>query len=181
MINHQIQFESPQDLGLVRANLVSWLQAIGYRLATPPFLADLVFERGSAVGNATAVDPQKWLSKLTAEFRPRDGGGCHVSVKWQVVTAGQLVTKPDIEYWRMEVVSVHAAANGQSPDLVQFNRARAAAKNGLLWRVGVVVVLLIVPGVAAAFSPYPLNFLLYALMAVLGFATYFGFRAPRRL
>lgn len=180
MLHHKIAFDVPLDLANARVGVVNWLQGIGYKLATPPFLTDLAFERGSGFGNATAVNPQKWRSKVTATFRTPEEGRTRVEVEWNVVTAGQMVTKFDIAYWRSEVAGTQAAAEGRMPNLAEFERERQKASNAYLVRIVALTTVTVAPLLVSIFTrgnTVPL----YVLTAVLGLGMYFAFRAPRRL
>lgn len=180
MIHHKIAFDVPLELAQTRLNVVNWLQGVHYRLATPPFLSDLVFERGSAMGNATAVNPQKWRSIVTAAFRTGEDGRTRVELEWKVTTAGQIVTKIDIDYWRSEVGGTQAAAEGNAPDLVAFEQKRREASSKYVAVIVALTSVIVVPAILVLFFP-AYGWPLYALSAVLGIGTYFTFRAPRKL
>jgi hypothetical protein len=180
MIEHKIAFDVPLELAQTRVNVVNWLQSVHYKLATPPFLSDLVFERGSGMGNATAVNPQKWRSTVTAAFRVADERRTRVELAWKVVTAGQLVAKSDIDYWRSEVAGTQTAAAGNPPDLATFEKNRRDGTARYLLILALLTLVVITPILLVLIlRKYMLP--LYALSAVLAFATYFAFRAPRKL
>jgi hypothetical protein len=180
VIHHVVSVESGLEPPAARAATVAWLQSIGYQLTSPPFLSAVEFERGSMVGNATSIGPQKWRVILKTAFAAREGGGTRADLEWKVTTAGQLGTHVDMAYWRHEVALTEAAARGENPKVGDLNRSRRAAMNGNLWRLIVLTVAMIVPAIMGVLSPG--SGLPYFVASILfGTVLYAIFRAPRRL
>ncbi|MGV3615873.1 MAG: hypothetical protein ACO1SV_11110 [Fimbriimonas sp.] len=179
MIRHAVVVESKLAPAAARASFLAWSQSVGYRPATPAFLSSIQFERGSIGWNAVTVNPQRWRSDLSAKFDP-DGDGSRVELEWKIVTAGQLVTRVDVDYWRYEVAQATAAAQGGPVDPAETNHLQKRAVSGNVWRALLLTTVSLGPLVLGIFM-YQLWLPLTLLAVLLSAGTYIGMRSPRRL
>jgi hypothetical protein len=179
MIRHEVLVTSPLTVTAARGSILLWCQTMGYRLTSPPFLSSVAVERGSWVGNVGSLNPKTWRSQIQATFRPLENG-CEVTLEWLVTTLGQVGTKADIHFWTYEVQKTLESALGGMPDIREYTRQAGKAQLGNTWRALIFTASLLVPligvWVATESGVYGI-----AAAAVLGTATWFVFRVPRKL
>ena len=179
MILHKVTVDSRLEVNAAKAALVGWFPTIGFRLESPAFLSELQFGRGSLGGNAVAVDPRKIRATVAVTLSPT-GSGCRVEMEWKVVTGGQLVTRPSIDYWRAEVAAAERVAKGEPVDAQALEDQKRRTIRADILRLSVFSVALLVPFGIGLFVPNAKT-PMWIAAAVLGTAVYWSFRAPRRL
>lgn len=78
------------------------LTRIGYSPSSQP---EHVYRRGSRLGSMTSANPQKLDASVTLQTQPH-GRGTLMTLTWDVDLTGQVLTTPELLYWRSEVDGV---------------------------------------------------------------------------
>lgn len=78
------------------------LTRIGY---APSSQSELVYQRGSRIGSMTSANPQNLGANVTLQTQPH-GRGTLMTLTWDVDLTGQVLTTPEMHYWRSEVDGV---------------------------------------------------------------------------
>lgn len=137
-VKHRAVAPSPLSPEAAKASDVTLLPASGYQPSTPTFFSGVEFERGSWAAQFTTIAARNWKVKVAAEFEPVSGGGCEARMEWEIHTIGQLVMKPDTDYWRAEVAATVQAARGEGIDAAGVAQVAARSIKGNIWRVGII-------------------------------------------
>lgn len=103
------------------------LTRIGYSTSPQP---GHVFRRGSRIGSMTSANPQKLGASVTLQAQPA-ARGTLMTLTWEIDLTGQVLTTPEMHYWRSEVDGVcdEVRAGGASPvDPEPLQRVRASGR-----------------------------------------------------
>jgi hypothetical protein len=180
VIRFEAKVFSPLPPANSRGQFLAWLQAIGYRLTSPPFLTSVILTRGSIIGNVTSFNNARlWLCMVTAVWKPAEGGS-EATLEWRITTIGQVCNRGDMDLWRYEIQASVDVAAGHTGDVAAYRKAAGKAQNAATWRTLILTVAGIGPVVAGLiFTGSAAVSLLGGL--VVGAAAFFGLRAPRDL
>lgn len=179
MLRHQVTLTSPLPVPAARTALLTWLQRIGYRLTSPPFLSSISASRGAFTQSLFVPDPSNWTTAFSANFTKLEDG-CEIELEWNINTIFQIGLVPDIEFWKYEIWRTMGVVLGASNDPREYAREAKKARTGNSWRL---VALTIISLVTWVFVGYESDSILLGtiafLIVLIGLA--FAFKAPRDL
>jgi len=164
-MTHTTTAHSTRDIGATRANLLLWLQSIGYKPSTATFLSEVAVERGSRARNGFAYSGRQWYATVNAKFTATDDG-CDVELGWEMSTLGQLGSKPDMAFWKTEIALTQEAASSGRVDLAKYIAAVSQNSRG-----NMVLIAIFLAGILGPLAPFlatgnPSNLVLGGVTAI---------------
>lgn len=179
MLRHQVTLTSPLPVPAARAALLTWMQMIGYRLTSPPFLSSVTAVRGAFLQSMLVPDPSKWNVGFSANFTKLESG-CEIEMEWNISTLLQIGLVPDMQFWTYEIWRTMGVVVGGSTDPRTYHQNAKKVRTGNTWRLSLITVVSVV---AWIFIWYQSDSVLIGTLAFVVVLTglAFAFKASREL
>lgn len=117
MLTHTEKVKTFLNLREVRGRLVRYMTSIGYTVIGND--ADILFERGNALGRIPGSPPRTWPVRVFAHIG-KGHNGSEVILRWEMGSGMRMLSIWDVKYFRKEVqgaVKTAAARNVNLGDL----------------------------------------------------------------
>lgn len=117
MLTHTEKINTFLNLREVRGRLCRYMTSIGYTVIGTD--ADILFERGSAIGRIPGSPPRTWPVRVFAHIG-KGSNGSEVILRWEMGKVARLLSIWDVKYFRKEVqgaVKTISARNVNMNDL----------------------------------------------------------------
>lgn len=163
MLTHTEKVNTFLSLREARGRLCRYMSGIGYEIIGTD--ADILFERGNALGRIPGSPPRAWPLRVFAHIGPGKNGS-EIILRWEIPSSGRILSIWDVRYLRQEVKgAVQTVAARQ----VNLNQLEATHTSTAILTLGVYLVLfltLTVPAVLAATGDIPFAWWFLSLFIV---------------